>query len=318
MIFAVLVVIPFTANADEKAIAETGAIGGETGDCTWTFENNRLTVSGNGAMEKYNTDDIPWMGLKIKEIVIEDGVTNISAGSFMGLMDLVSVSTGDDVKTVGASAFYNCPFLTGLTLGSSVETIEHNAFDQCLSLTKVDIPDSVKTIGSGAFISCTSLTDVTLGSSLTTIGQYAFADCGELKSIVIPDSVTEIGNDAFYDCRCMNSINIPASVTSIGKNAVGYYYNSQTGKAEKISGFTIYGHSGTQAETYAFENGFIFMTPDGQATEPPTEPPTLPDTYREIFGDIDGDGDISVVDATFLQRYAADIETPYPIGDPIA
>ncbi|WP_407384311.1 RICIN domain-containing protein [Ruminococcus sp.] len=34
-------------------------------------------------------------------------------------------------------------------------------------------------------------------------------------------------------------------------------------------------------------------------------------------GDIDGDGEVSVVDATFIQRYDTMIETPYPIGKPI-
>ena len=33
--------------------------------------------------------------------------------------------------------------------------------------------------------------------------------------------------------------------------------------------------------------------------------------------DTDGDGDISIADATFIQRWLAQIPTPYNIGDPI-
>ena len=32
-------------------------------------------------------------------------------------------------------------------------------------------------------------------------------------------------------------------------------------------------------------------------------------------GDVDGDGDPTVVDATFIMRYAVGIDTPYTIGE---
>lgn len=40
----------------------------------------------------------------------------------------------------------------------------------------------------------------------------------------------------------------------------------------------------------------------------------LPEKYR-LLGDIDGDGAIKIIDATFLQRKVAGIDTPFTIGD---
>ena len=37
-----------------------------------------------------------------------------------------------------------------------------------------------------------------------------------------------------------------------------------------------------------------------------------------LCGDVDGDSEVSVIDATFIQRYDAMIKTPYPIGEPIS
>lgn len=37
--------------------------------------------------------------------------------------------------------------------------------------------------------------------------------------------------------------------------------------------------------------------------------------YRR--GDVDGDGEVTTIDATFIQRFEVRIKTPYPIGEQI-
>ena len=38
------------------------------------------------------------------------------------------------------------------------------------------------------------------------------------------------------------------------------------------------------------------------------------DNFSEPAADVDGNGVIEIIDATYIQRYSATIETPYPIG----
>ena len=83
---------------------------------------------------------------------------------------------------------------------------------------------------------------------MTSIGDFAFYGCTALTSITIPNSVTSIGQYAFYDCTALESITIPDSVTSIGS-----YVFSNSGLT------TIYGYTGSYAETYAAENGYTFV-----------------------------------------------------------
>ena len=62
----------------------------------------------------------------------------------------------------------------------------------------------------------------------------------------------------------------------------------------KVDGFTICGYNGTAAEQYANDNGFTFISlgdkPAGM-----------------ILGDADSDGDVTILDATRIQRWLAEL-----------
>ncbi|MCD7775026.1 MAG: leucine-rich repeat protein [Clostridiales bacterium] len=164
------------------------------------------------------------------------------------------------------SGDYEIPSTLG---GYPVTCIGGDAFGKCTSLTSVVIPDSVTGIFLGAFSDCPSLTSVTIGDSVTKIGWYAFFGTA-LTSITIPDSVTSIGYQAFAYCTSLTSVTIPAGVTTIEEYAFGYIdveSEEDWSKDVLLDGFTIYGYTGSAAETYANENSITFISL-GEYTEP--------------------------------------------------
>jgi hypothetical protein len=85
---------------------------------------------------------------------------------------------------------------------------------------------------------------------------------------VIPDNIEYIGKLAFLNCKKLKTVEIPKSVKTIKKYALGYYSSECSygydvdDTYNKIKGFTIKGYKGTEAETYAKENGFKFIALD--------------------------------------------------------
>ncbi len=185
---------------------------------------------------------------------IKPGTLCIAEHAFSGCTNLSNITIPNGVTEIGLDAFYNCTSLTSITIPDSVTQIDRNAFSGCTSLTSITIPDSVTYIGSSAFSGCSNLTSITIPDSVTYIGQLTFSGCSNLTSITIPDSVTSIGQSAFYRCISLKSITIPKSVVSID---YGAFNNSNLQ--------TIYGYSGSYAETYANENGYQFIALDGEA-----------------------------------------------------
>ena len=178
--------------------------------CSISFGNN----SSNPlyyAHHLYSNEDS-----EITNLVIPNGVTNISSYAFSGCSGLTSVTIPASVTGIGDVAFSRCSGLTSVTIPVSVTSIGNGAFDGCSGLTSVTIPVSVTSIGDWAFSGCSGLTSVTIPASVMSIGGYAFDGCSGLTSVTIPVSVTSIGDGAFQLCTGLTSVTIPAGVTSIG------------------------------------------------------------------------------------------------------
>ena len=122
------------------------------------------------------------------------------------------------------------------------------------------------------------ITELTLPSTLTTIDDYAFAFYLNVKDVQIPYGVTTIGNNAFSVCDSLNSITIPASVTEIGKSL-----------AHSYSGVSIFGYTGSTAESYAKENNYAFYS------------------LSASVGDVNEDGVVNLMDAIALNKYLAGV-----------
>ncbi len=147
-----------------------------------------IVTKGSGKMECYDDSDYPWhySRSKIKEIVLEEGIKNISEDAFSGCTSITSIIIPNSVKIIGDSAFYGCTSLASVI------------FEDNSQLT---------TTGNCAFTGCTSLANVLWGknSQLTDIGYSTFSGCTSLADITIPESVTTIGEGAFHNTAYYNN-----------------------------------------------------------------------------------------------------------------
>lgn len=138
------------------------------------------------------------------------------------------------------------------------------------------LPSTLTTIDDYAFNLYLKVKDVQIPYGVTTIGNNAFSDCVQIENVVLPGTVKKIGDAAFYVCDSLNSITIPASVTEIGKNL-----------AHSYSGVSIFGYTGSTAESYAKENNYAFYS------------------LSTSVGDVNEDGVVNLMDAIALNKYLA-------------
>lgn len=155
---------------------------------------------------------------ELKEVVIEEGVTEI-----------------------GVDAFSVCTSLETVTLPESLQKIGEGAFEYCSSLSEIRIPENVTVIGQRAFHCCKKLASVTIPAGVTEIDYATFAYCEELSTVVIPETVTKIGKCAFQNCG-FSSINIPATVKETDYRAFAGCHSMQkaTISVETVGEQTFY------------------------------------------------------------------------------
>ena len=145
-----------------------------------------LTISGTGAMYDYEmmSNASPFNNNpKIKEIVVESGVTNIGNDAFTQLTKLEKVSLPSTVTSLGSDAFAFCFLLADINIPESVQSIGKEAFSACYALTSITIPKGVTTIEKTTFWYCKALQSVTLPKSLESVSDNAFVYCSALTDV---------------------------------------------------------------------------------------------------------------------------------------
>ena len=157
---------------------------------------------------------------------------------------------------VNAEWFFFKDEVKALSIGSGVTSIGDFAFWQC-DISSLTIPNNVSCIETGAFSFCYSLTDVTIPNSITAIKEQTFLGCNSLESITFPASVASIGKSALYMCSGLTS------VTVLDPNCQIYSLSHTLGDSSIT---TIYGYTGSTAETYANTYGYPFVALDAVPT----------------------------------------------------
>ncbi|MDE7479486.1 MAG: leucine-rich repeat protein, partial [Lachnospiraceae bacterium] len=193
--------------------------------------------------------------VSLLDIKFSDTITVIESSAFQNA-GLVSLILPESVTTIGECAFDGCINLAKVTINDKLQTIGDYVFRGNDALTQIAIPNCVTTIGQYIFAHCDSLKDVTLGTGLTKIPSYAFNLCPALEKIVLPYRIATVESNAFTNCTKLTEITIPRGTTSISTSAFSY--------PDRL---TIYGISGTYAETYANQIGANFVNREINATE---------------------------------------------------
>ena len=166
----------FAGDADAAQEVASGQCGD---DVYWTLTpDNVLTISGSGDMYYALYSSNPWYSYRssIKTVVIEEGVTSISAYAFFYFTALESVEIPEGVTSIGFCAFYNCSSLESAQLPDSLVYVGAGAFLDCTSLTSITIPAGVSEIKADAFYYCTSLSSITFEGSAPECDEMVFAN----------------------------------------------------------------------------------------------------------------------------------------------
>ncbi|MGM9858113.1 MAG: leucine-rich repeat protein [Bacilli bacterium] len=176
----------------------------------------------------------------IKELIVDDTITQISdevcknktqlnkvifgkkllkigKEAFRNCINLTSIYIPSNIKHLGDSAFRDCVNITDIKIEKEIELGER-AFENCRNLKNISLPNDLKEIYSGLFNSCKSLEKIKLPDSLIAIGDNAFGSCEALKELHIPPTVARIDDAAFVGCTGLTNIVIPEGVYKIGKN----------------------------------------------------------------------------------------------------
>ena len=234
----------------------------------------QLTISGNGAIKAYGYGSqwiiSPWFDKRntIKNVVIEDGITNLPSCTGCLSSTTTNISIPNSVTTIGYSAFEGATGLTSLTIPNSVTSIGNNAFKSANALKSLVIPDSVTSIGDGAFFDAYSLETLELGKGLTSIGAYAFRQPVSLRKLVIPDTVTSIGAGAFWRAK-LSDLTVSAENLQRFLESGGEFLNTNavikctTGDSKEILKNYANGKYAAYAENVRY---MALKNPDGSTT----------------------------------------------------
>lgn len=143
-----------------------------------------------------------------------------------------------------------------------------------------------------------------------------------ITKIVLGEGIETIGNYAFSDITELTEAHIPSTVTAISESA---FLGSEN--------VVIYGSSDSYAVAYAKEQGlsyvcadipvFVLGDTDGNNNVTITDATMIQkylaeydvsETFIIEAADTDGDGRITISDVTVIQRYLAEIDVPEGIG----
>ena len=203
---------------------------------------------------------------------------------------------GKYVLSVYEYAFFQNEDLKAIDFSSArhLNYIDSRAFSESGLNDVVTMPASLRSLGFATFQDCKSLKGFISNSSLIEIPDQAFYGCESLETVVLSPNVSTIRKFAFANCSSLTEINISNSVKSIDDTAFNGADNVVI-RCDKES----------YAYLYCLRNGISYRLNQ--------------DTIPYILGDVNGDGVVDILDATEIQKYAAErtdfTDEQFELGD---
>lgn len=180
-------------------------------------------------------------GLKIKKVIIPNGVIDIGDGAFVSCENLVDITIPKTVKCIGKETFFGTKWLKNNT-SEMIIVGDGVLYRYQGNEKKVTIPSSVKSI-SYAFANNETITAITGGENVTDIGAYAFWGCTSLEGISFSDKLEYIGESAFSYCENLKTVNLPKTIKYIGDYAFCNNYRLQNVTIDKDAKIDTLGNS---------------------------------------------------------------------------
>lgn len=268
---------------------------------------------------------------QIKNVIIENGVTNIASDAFSRCENLQTVSIPNSVVTIGSGAFYQCSKICTLNIPSSVESIGHDAFNGCSSLSNITFEDGSKPIQMIHIYF--RYDDGELRSSNTYYNYYNCPlqtvyigrnfDTKVEKAIDVGDDYTSVesyyfGPEAFRGAfDTVRDVTLGSSVSKA--NYLSLFTNLQavtvtnTNTHLKVDGNAVYNWDKTilcsyyGSESFEIPNGVTIIQDSAFYSNNRVTAVSIPQSVTSI-------GKSAFYDSNSLTTVTVDIETPLPIS----
>ena len=170
-------------------------------------------------------------------------------------------------------------------------TMDFASGNTSLESVSFENAENISIIGSYGFYNCSNLKSANLGSYVSELYRGVFRGCTSLETVELSDKITEIPYECFYGCTSLGQITLGRNITSIQSN-------SFTGCPNLI----IRCYTDSYAHHFAVDNKIAHILIDGTQN-----------------GDVNGDGAVDILDATEIQKYAAEstdfTDEQFELGD---
>ena len=217
----------------------------------------------------------------LTNITVPDSVTVLDGLAFSYCTNLKNIELSKNLTEIGMGALSHCTSLETIDIPDSVIIMDNIAMAGCSELKSVNIGSNLKTVGGQVFAGCTSLekVNVNLNNKNYTSENGIWYDKNKTKIILYPynkkdsayttpTSLKELCNGyvgsygILLDNSNLKTVTIEKNVAKIDDYAIGFVFDFDNYKINKVKDFTVKGYRGTVAESYAKKNSFNFVALD--------------------------------------------------------